>query len=136
MRMRDPFCSAGSCVVRRPPRGSYSGGSRCHATHETSAYHVGLSGRDDSMARGAERAAAPIMYWPAGYQATRLGPARSRGENLVASITVDDFFNDLDSEARARRRIDPPVNVIEWFGNKIMLHGISQRLQLEELACR
>src|SRR6185312_2932283 len=60
-------------------------------------------------------------------------PLSSR-QNLFAAITVHDVLDDLDAEPRPGRRIHPAVDMRERAGDEIMLHGISERLELEQLA--
>src|SRR6185437_4042520 len=57
-------------------------------------------------------------------------------ERLFAAIAVYDLLDDLDAEPRPGRRVHPAIDMRERAGDEIMLHGISERLELEELAGR
>src|SRR6185312_9384838 len=60
-------------------------------------------------------------------------PLSSR-QDLFAAIAVHDLLDDLDAEPWPGRRIHPAVDMRERAGDEIMLHGISERLELEQLA--
>src|SRR6516225_620897 len=66
-------------------------------------------------------------------------PCRGRSclrEHLFAAIAVHDILDDLNAEPGSRGRIDPAIDMREWPRNEVMLHGISERLELEQLAGR
>ena len=57
-------------------------------------------------------------------------------QHLLAAIAVDDLLDDLDAEARLRRRVEPAVDVLDRLGHQLVLHGVAQRLDLDELEGR
>src|SRR5438445_7780383 len=57
-------------------------------------------------------------------------------ENFVAPIGVDDFFDDLDAEARLVRRVHVPIPMLEGLADQVVLQRVAERLQLEQPAGR
>src|SRR5438876_3889833 len=58
----------------------------------------------------------------------------SSRQDLFAAEPVDHLLDHLDSEAGARGRKDPTLDMLERPGHQIVLHGIAQGLQFKQLA--
>src|SRR5262245_33015720 len=65
-----------------------------------------------------------------------MDPVRSLSQILFAAIAVHDVLDHLDAEAGTARRVHPPFDMLERLGDKVVLHRVAERLQLEQLAGR
>src|SRR4051794_14638902 len=61
--------------------------------------------------------------------------AGGRGQLLTPEV-LDDLFVDLDPEPGSRGRVDPSADVVDRRRHEVVLHRVTQRLELEELAAR
>src|SRR5579883_2859021 len=69
-------------------------------------------------------------------RATSPSIACSLRQDFFTAVPVDNLLDNFDPKTRSCWRIHPAVDMAEGLSHEVVLHGISQRLELEQLAGR